>query len=278
MNINKTLGSILIAAGLPVLASAATLASEDFQNSVFVSDAAPSNSDVFVGNTSNGNVVRVVDSSTSPLDAFAGSGNKSIYIHRDAADATLPIFQYVVPGYSTSAPLASGSISFDIYLQTVTNGRNSIEINLGTIASSTSIVGRNSSFASFQINASTATTTGSISYFNNTISGGAISSSSAVMTPNQKNTISVSWSNETKTYSIALNGETIVSSAYTVGSIQGLSSIRFTTVNAATYTDLNYYIDNIVVSDSAIPEPGTTALLVGGAGLMVAIGARRSVR
>lgn len=278
MNITKNLGSILIATGLPMLATAAEVASQNFQDPAFVAGSTPSHTDVFVGNNTGGNLVTVVDGTTTPLDAFGGAGNKSIYIHRDADDSTLPIFQYRVPGYTGSEPLASGSVSFDIYLQTVTDGRNAIEINLGTINSTTGTNARGSSFAAFQINASTASTTGAISYFNNTTSGGLITSSGAVMTPNQKNTISVSWSNESKMYSIALNGETIASSAFTVASVQGLSSIRFTTVAGVTWTDLDYYIDNIVVSDSAIPEPSTAAILVGGAGLMVALGSRKARR
>lgn len=281
MKIQKYILGSLVAVGLPSLSLAATVASQDFESGSLTAGTTPAGTDFFTGNLDNGNQVLVVDGTTTPQNQITGgAGNKSIYIHRSASDqdSTLPMFQYNIPGYGTSTPLASGSVSFDIYLETVVNGRNAIEINLGTIAANTGTNGRSNSFASFQINASTATTPGAISYFNNTTSGGSISSSAAVMTPNAKNTITVSWSNDSKMYSIALNGTTIVSSAFTVSGIQGLSSIRFTTVNSALYTDLNYYIDNITVSDSAIPEPKTAAMLVGCAGLALAVGSRKAVR
>jgi hypothetical protein len=268
----QLLSCVFVLSGLPAILSATTLATFDFQGETV--DAAPAGTGVLVGNTSGANDVLVVDDASAKPDPFGGPGNKSVFVHRLSTDATLPIFQLQTSGF-TGGVLASGTLSFDFYLETVTNGRGSVEINLGSMATASSL-GRQNSFAAFQINASTASTTGGISYFNNTTSGGSITTSGFALIPNAKNTLSVSWDDIAKTYSIALNGSTVISSAYTVSSIAGLSSIRFTTVNGN--TDINYYIDNVVVSNSAIPEPSTAAILVGGAGLMAAVGIRRSVR
>ena len=169
----------------------------------------------------------------------------------------MPVFQLALPGYSTSSPLASGSVSFDIYVEQLTNGRGSLEIDLGTLGAA-NVASRGSSLAAFQINTSTATVPGSLSYFNNTTSGGSITTSPYVMSLNAVNNISVAWDASTKVYTISVNGVQVVSSAYTVASIAGFSSIRFTKVSDGGTTDLNYFIDNVAVS--AIPEPGTVGL------------------
>jgi len=238
--------------------SAAPIYTWDFQDSPYVAGSTPEGAGVSTGGLTSGNVVNVVDRETTPVDPFGGDDNKSVYIHKDkGSGSNVPAFQLELPGYSSSSPLVSGTVTFDIYVEELQDGRGSLEIDLGTLGS-TSVNSRNSSFAAFQINTSTATGPGSILYFSNTTSGGSITSSGYAMPTNAKNTIAVSWDVETKTYTISLNGTQILSSDFTVSSIGGLSAIRFVKVSDNSLTDLNFYVDNIAVT--TIPEPGTVGL------------------
>jgi len=248
---------LLVLSACASAAWAAPIYTWDFQDASYVPGTTAAGTGVSTGGLTNGNVVSVVNSATTPVDPFGGAGNKSVYVHKASTSTDMPVFQLALPGYSTISSLASGSVSFDIYVEQLTNGRGSLEIDLGTLGA-VNANSRGSSLAAFQINTSTATVPGSLSYFNNTTSGGSITTSPYVMSLNAVNNISVVWDAATKIYTISVNGTEVVSSAFTVASIAGFSSIRFTKVSDGSATDLNYFIDNVVVS--AVPEPGTVSL------------------
>lgn len=278
MNI-RTLASLCASLSIAGSLAASTIATWDFQSGSYIAGSAPSTSGtgISLGNLTNGNQVLVVGPSTTPVNPFGGAENKSLYVQRVVADSTTPILQLNVPGYTTAAPLTTGTVSFDLFADLITNGRGSIEVNLGTMASAAS-GGRTNSFAAFQINMSTATagTIGRLSYFSNTTSGGSITHSEFIVPTDTATTLSVSWTagGANPTYSIYVNGVHAITSAFTVPSIAGLNAIRFTTVNGT--TDINYYVDNISVSSSPIPEPASAAALFGAIAASCVLGRRRA--
>ena len=251
----------------------------NFQGASYVAGSAPSTSGTGISftNVTNGNRVLVVGSASTPADPFGGTGNQSLYVQRVAADNTTPILQLNVPGYTTAAPLTSGTVSFDLFADLITNGRGSIEVNLGTMASAGS-AGRANSFAAFQINMSTATagTIGRLSYFSNTTSGPSITHSEFLVPTDTATTLSVSWTagGSNPSYSIYVNGVHAITSAFTVSSVAGLNAIRFTTVNGT--TDINYFVDNISVSSSPIPEPAHATTLLAAVAACITWGRRRA--
>ncbi|RRJ97639.1 hypothetical protein Ga0100231_003845 [Opitutaceae bacterium TAV4] len=266
---NKLHTAVGLLSAIAIITSAAAAASTvlyDFDT--LTAGSTPGTTGISTANLTSGNTVLIVGSATTPADPFGGATNKSLYVHRATGAATLPIVQFDIANYET--PLTSGTLTFDFYLATVTNGRMALEIDIGRFAN-TSTSGRPNSVAAFQINNSTATTIGSISYFNNTTSGGSITPSGHAITPNAKNTISVSWDTSAKTYSIMLNDTTIVSSSFTVGAIPGVSSIRFTTVAGGGDTDINYFIDNITLT--TIPETSSASLVTAIAAASVGLAA-----
>jgi hypothetical protein len=255
---------------------ASTIVTWDFQDDAYTAGSSPSGAGISLANVSGGNQVLVVGPSSTPADPFGGAGNKSLYIQRATADSSTPTLQLNVPGYTIADPLTSGTVSFDLFADTITNGRGSIEVNLGTMNSATS-AGRANSFAAFQINMSTANagTIGRISYFSNTTSGGAITASEFLVPTDTAVNISISWAagGPSPTYSIYVNGIHALTSDFTVPSVAGLNAIRFTTVNGT--TDINYYVDNITVAASPIPEPAHASALLATAAACFTLKRRR---
>jgi hypothetical protein len=228
----------------------------DFQDSRLRPGATPATEHIGIAHTAGGNHVHVVDTNTTPRDPFSpdSPSNQSIHVFRSAGEATMPTLQITLPRDTPagSTPFSSGTVTFDLFVEELSTSRGSVEVNLGTMSTPNSR-GRPNSFAAFQINASNANpaTQGRISYFAESALGADIKPTSAIATPNRKNTFSISWDTARRTYWIFLNGNLVTSSAFTVENVAGLSAIRFTTVNAN--TDISFFVDNIALHPKSLP-------------------------
>ncbi|MFA6286671.1 MAG: PEP-CTERM sorting domain-containing protein [Opitutaceae bacterium] len=272
------LAKILLTATLPLSASLALATDYDFQSQT--AGAATTGSGITVFRTSPA-LVNIAASGTTPVDAFGGTGNQSLYLSSTAsggAQAQLSL---------SSTAITSGTLSFDLYVVGTGTTPGLIEIDLGNPSSGSSSSQRSASIAALQVWTNDTTTTDS----SHTAAGhflgfmGGISGGSNLYAFNQtvligaKNTMSISWDATANTYSILLNGVTVTQGTSSIVSTfvqtteqSGVTGVRFTTSNASS---TSYFIDNITVS--SIPEPSTTAGLVGAAVGMVALCRRRSV-
>lgn len=272
-----SLTKLLLTSCLPLSASLALATDYDFQG--LTAGSASSGSGITVFNSSS--VVNVADATTSPADAFGGTGNKSLYLSSTAsggAQAQLNL---------SASAITSGTLSFDLYVIGTGTTPGLIEIDLGTPNSGSSNSQRSASIAALQVWTNSATTTDSSLSPAGKFLGfmGGISGGSNLYTFNQtvligaKNTISISWDANANTYSVMLNGATVtqgtgpsITSTFTQTTEQnGVTAVRFTSSNASS---TSYFIDNISVV-SSIPEPSTTASLLGAAVGFVTLSNRR---
>ena len=257
---------------VPVISSGA-IYEWDFQDPSSVPGDPVSGTGIDSGGMIEGNEAIIVDGSTTPPDIFGGSGNQSAYVHYEATSSGTPILQFNIPGYDPGSPLTKGAVSFDIQFETAAYMRGAIEVDLGTMFTAGS-TGRPASLAAVQFNYSNSGSSpvGMVNYFENTTSGGAISSSDVTLNDGSATNVEISWDVEVGSYSVYLDDSLIINSDFTVDSVSGVNAIRFSTINGA--SDIGFFVDNI----QAIPEPsaaGLSTAVVGGLAVLIL---RRRVR
>lgn len=234
---------------------------------------------IYNANSPSTNAVQI-SSSTTPF----GAANQSLNIVRASAESSSPIAQLAL----ASTPVATGTFSFDLYIQGSGSTPAVIEINLGVLGTGNGSK-RANSVAALQIwTNSTGTTPGKFLSFSDGTSGTAAPTGNLYkfnesMPISVKNTVSVSWDVVAGTYSVLLNGVlvtrgsggSIVDSFNVTTAQAGVSDVRFT---ASNLVDYSFYVDNVSLSAAAIPEPGSVALLLGAAAGLMAFCARKVAR
>ncbi|MFA6961407.1 MAG: hypothetical protein WC205_11700 [Opitutaceae bacterium] len=268
------LAKILLATCLPLSASLAFATDYDFQSQTAGAATTGGGITVF------GSPVTIASNGTSPVDAFGGASNKSLYLSSTTsggAQAQLSL---------SATAITAGTFSFDLYAVGTGTTPGLIEIDLGNPSSGSSSSQRSASIAALQVwTNDTATTDSSHTAAGNFLGFmGGISGGSNLFAFNQqalvgaKNTISISWDATANTYSVLLNGNTVTQGTSSIVSTftqtteqSGVTAVRFTSSNASS---TSYFIDNITIV-SAIPEPSTAAILVSAAVGMVALCSRR---
>ncbi|MDP0496428.1 MAG: hypothetical protein Q7Q73_09495 [Verrucomicrobiota bacterium JB024] len=256
-------------------ASAQLVYENNFQQ--YTPGDAPSGTDVFVKyNGRDGNLVYVVDSSTTPADPFGGVGNKSMYVHYDHTSSKTPAGQFTV---TNTGAIAKGTISFDIYIDGDPTGTGLVEVNLGQLGILDAVRASSLTTIQIQTGSNPDNDPGKIRIFQNSASGGSTAyymDQFAVL--DAVNTITLSWDIDTKKVTGTINGESM-----TIGSTSefdfttqlspdGVSQVRYTSTGVQ---DVSYFVDNI--SATAIPEPSHSVLALG-ALLVLGIGYRRHRR
>ncbi|MBC2602145.1 hypothetical protein H5P30_10185 [Puniceicoccus vermicola] len=257
---------------VPVISSGA-IYEWDFQDPSYVPGEPVSGTGIDTGGMTLGNEAIIVDGSTTPPDIFGGDGNQSTYFHFEFTSGATPILQFNIPGYDPGSPLTKGSVSFDIQLETAGYMRGAIEVDLGTMFTAGS-TGRAASLAALQFNYSNSGSSpvGQVNYFENTTSGGSISSSAYTLNSGSATNVEISWDVETGSYSVFLDDNLIITSDFTVDTVTGVNAIRFSSVNGP--SDIGFFIDNI----QAIPEPGAAGIFIALVGGLAVLGLRRRNR
>jgi hypothetical protein len=271
------LAKILLATCLPLSASLAFATDYDFQSQT--AGAATTGGGITIFKSSP-QVVDIADSGTSPADAFGGVGNNSLYISSvlgSKAQAQLSL---------SATAITAGTFSFDLYVVGTGTTPGLIEIDLGNPSSGSSTSQRSASIAALQVWTNDTTTTGGsptaagnfLGFMGGTSGGSNLFAFNQQVLVGAKNTISISWDANANTYSVMLNGNTVTQGTSSIVSTftqtteqSGVTAVRFTTSNDSS---TSYFVDNITIV-SAIPEPSTTAGLVGAAVGMVALCSRR---
>ncbi|MDR1284569.1 MAG: hypothetical protein LBK99_27720 [Opitutaceae bacterium] len=267
--------------GVPLCLHAVTLATWDFESGT--TGSAPAGAGVFVAGAGEANSVVIVGDSSTPADPFASSGNQSLYITRPSAGSTgQAVAQFSLP--SDTGILASGTISFDLYVVGNDSADGVIEIELGTLGTSDGSVTaseRKNSVAALQF----WTRSGSIRSYSGGIVAGNLSAFNQTLVLNAKNTVSISWDVTAGTYAVSINGTALTKGAggsvvnsFGVTTAQaGVSDVRFTTNNA---NGAAFYVDNLTINGTPIPEPGNVAALIAAVSIAGSIACRhiRSTR
>jgi len=251
---------ILAAAGLSP-SHAAPLATWDFESQP--AGAAPSAREIWTDSPTE-NTVMVADATTQPADPFAKSRNRSLYVSRPAESKKAAQIQFALPVGKT--PLASGTVSFDLFVVGTADIPGLIEINLGILGSD-SEPQRAQSIAAIQIwtnseptNSSTHNPPGYLLSFSGGISGTQNLYPFNEQVPvGKKITVGVAWDAAKGIYSVTLDGRKVsrdvddfpTNQLPATQSQVGVNSIRFKTANTSPTA---FFIDNLVLQST----PGTT--------------------
>lgn len=256
-----------------------------FEN--YTAGSAPSGADVLLYNA-NGTSPHSVVVSNSPTPF--GAGNLSLLVNRVASadgvtgSSNHPSVQLAL----ASTPLAEGTISFDLYVQGTGANPGLIEINLGALSTGSGSK-RGDSLVTLQIWTNSESTGGGspqapgrfLSFSDGTSGTTNLYAFNERVTIDAKNTISISWSAISGTYSVQLNGTTVtrgsgggLAEVFNATTNQaGVSALRFTTANGSAAA---FYVDNIQFGASPIPEPSSAALLLGAAAGVAGLTKRRT--
>lgn len=298
-----TLALVIAAATKTVHAAATiseTLLTQDF--STFTAGAAPTNGNGVIvkyptrpdGGTAgapNRTLVLTTDAASTPTDPFGGSGNKSGYLwwHTQSSAGKHPVLQFDIPGY-TAAPLTTGTLTFDFYMPTPVDGTGIMEIDISSTSSNADSVRGATSLVAVQVQGSTTDGYGTLMLFTDGQTGGATAkATTSTVTFNAKHTLAISWDVSSKTYSLKLDdvtvegnvGGSLVSSFGLTQDLAGAAAVRFTTASGGNNTSVGYFVDNILVTrevTAPIPEPTTTAAVLGVIAAAIAAAATRFAR
>jgi hypothetical protein len=236
------------------------------------------------------NSIRIADSTTSPADPFGGAGNKSLYLKYEkntaVAGGEINSAQFALPGYTSAAPLASGTLSFDVWgIQPASGtGQQYFEFSLTTATGDTAN-GRGASIAAVQVSLTDTSSTGTVRIFNGTTQGSKATATTTTFPLGVKNTFAISWDAGTDSWSLKLNDETVmatisgslVSSFVQPTNQAGASAVRFTFGDPTnTSVGTAYFVDNITLT--TVPEPAGVALVGSAIAALAALALRRKKR
>lgn len=250
---HQLMGSFF-AATLAAATGSASAVVWDFQSDTVGS--APTNGLVYT-DIQAGTQVEVVDSASTPVDPFGGSGNQSLWMEDTGQSNSTLTFSVGNTGYT------SGTMSAKIYLVSDgTNAHQYFDINggVGNANTGASDIGPWIQYDSSSFGFRAITSAGMV-YFTN------------IVPSNTVNDLVISFDVSTHTFSGTLNGNPLTDGTNTTFSffntdLTQMTSVRVVNASSA-QTDPSFttFYDNI--SLAPVPEPSSMALLAVGAAALI---------
>ncbi|MFA6961406.1 MAG: hypothetical protein WC205_11695 [Opitutaceae bacterium] len=253
--------SFLLTLAAASISHAAPLATWDFETQQ--AGSTPSAREIWT-DPSPGNTVMVADATSKPADPFAKGRNRSVYVARPTESKKAAQIQFSLP--IGKSPLASGTVSFDLFVVGTAEIPGLIEINLGMLESD-SDPQRAQSIAAIQIwtnseptNSSTHNPPGYLLSFSGGISGTQNLYPFNEQVPvGKKINVGVAWDAAKGIYSVTLDGRKVsrdvddspTNQLPATQSQIGVNGIRFRTANTSPTA---FFIDNLIFQST----PGTT--------------------